>query len=105
VDKIKDLYFPKPGEKELKRVTGLGGFFFRAKDSKGLTSWYKKHLGLNTDDYGWTFWWKDAEGNDGSTQWSVMKEETSYFNPSEKQFMQNFRVHDLDSLLEKLRLE
>lgn len=106
VDKIKELFFPETeGETELKRVTGIGGFFFRAKDSKGLTEWYNKHLGLDTNEYGCTFWWKDAAGNDCSTQWSAMKETTNYFDPSEKQFMQNFRVHDLDALLERLKAE
>lgn len=105
VDKIKQLYFPDTAEKSLERVTGIGGFFFRAKDPKMLNQWYRERLGLDTNDYGWTFWWKDAEGNDCCTQWSTMKENTDYFNPSEKQFMQNFRVADLDALLEKLKAE
>ena len=105
VDKIKRLYFPESTEKPFQRVTGIGGFFFRSKDPKALNNWYRKHLGLQTDDYGWTFWWKDAAGNDCSTQWSTMKESTEYFNPSTKQFMQNFRVADLDGLLEKLKEE
>lgn len=105
-DKIKTIYFPvQNSADELKRVTGIGGFFFRAKDPKALTAWYGKHLGLDTNEYGCTFWWKDAAGNNCSTQWSAMKESTNYFNPSEKQFMQNFRVHDLDALLERLKSE
>ncbi|WP_435579400.1 VOC family protein [Gilvibacter sp.] len=88
-----------------KRVTGLGGFFFKTKDPKAVKDWYKQHLGLNTDDYGCTFWWKDAEGNDCSTQWSPFKEDTEYFKPSEKQFMMNFRVADLEGLLKTLKEE
>ncbi|MDC7996571.1 VOC family protein [Gilvibacter sediminis] len=88
-----------------KRVTGLGGFFFKTKDPKAVKDWYKQHLGLNTDDYGCTFWWKDADGNDCSTQWSPFKEDTEYFKPSEKQFMMNFRVADLESLLKTLKEE
>ena len=88
-----------------KRVTGLGGFFFKTKDPDNIKSWYKKHLGIPTDQYGWSFWWKDAEGKDGMTQWSPFKEDTSYFNPSEKQFMMNFRVENVRELLKALEKE
>ncbi|WP_395054903.1 VOC family protein [Flavobacterium sp.] len=89
----------------MQRVTGLGGVFFKAQNSKELLSWYGKHLGLKTDDYGSTFWWKDKNGNDCATQFSPMSEKTNYFNPSEKQFMLNFRVANLESLLEVLKQE
>ena len=56
-----------------KRVTGLGGIFFKTKDSKATKAWYGKHLGLPVDDYGCTFWWKDEEGNKASTQWSPLR--------------------------------
>ncbi|MBF0693998.1 MAG: hydroxyacid dehydrogenase [Flavobacterium sp.] len=106
VDKIKVLLFPEAfATAPLKRVTGIGGIFFKSRDSKALVSWYQKHLGLNTDDYGCTFWWKDMQGNDCSTQWSPFAETTEYFLPSEKPFMQNFRVYDLEALLEQLQLE
>lgn len=106
VDKIKQLYFgEEKAEQEQKRVTGIGGFFFKSEDPKTLKDWYKKHLGLNTDDYGCTFWWKNNEGEDCSTQWSPFKSDTSYFSPSEKQFMQNFRVENLEGLLAKLKEE
>jgi D-3-phosphoglycerate dehydrogenase len=105
VDKIKSIYFPKEEKQELKKVTGIGGFFFKAKDSKKLVDWYHKHLGLKTDQYGSTFWWKDKEGNDCSTQWSPFAEDTTYFLPSEKQFMQNFRVENLLHLLDELKNE
>ena len=87
------------------RVTGLGGVFFKTKDPDGIKEWYKTHLGLNTDQYGCTFWWKDKEGKDCSTQWSPFKEDTKYFEPSEKQFMMNFRVENLVALLEALKAE
>lgn len=87
------------------RVTGLGGFFFRTEDPKGLKNWYGKHLGLPVDDYGCTFWWKDKEGNDCSTQWSTFPKDTKYFQPSEKQFMMNFRVENLVELLAVLKEE
>lgn len=105
-DKIKALYFDTANpEAEEKRVTGIGGVFFKSENPSQLRDWYKKHLGLNTDNYGWSFWWKDKEGNDALTQWSPFAANTTYFQPSEKQFMQNFRVHDLDSLLVKLKEE
>jgi len=110
VDKIKVLY--GLGDKKTRLqpsqeygVSGLGGFFFKTKDPDSLKAWYKKHLGLNTDQYGCTFWWKDKEGNDCSTQWSPFKEDTTYFAPSEKQYMMNLRVKDLLKLLEQLATE
>ena len=87
------------------RVTGLGGFFFKSKDPNNVKKWYSEHLGLNTDQYGCTFWWKDKEGNDCSTQWSPMNEDTDYYKPSEKQFMMNFRVENLEELLKVLKDE
>lgn len=110
VDKIKNLYGLSGNEKRLLPaqefgVSGLGGFFFKTKDPDAIKSWYKKHLGMNTDQYGWTFWWKDRDGNDCSTQWSPFKDDTSYFAPSEKPFMMNMRVKNLDKLLEQLKVE
>ena len=88
-----------------KRVTGLGGFFFKTKDPDHIKEWYKKHLGIPTDNYGWTFWWKDENCRDCSTQWSPFKMDTKYFEPSEKPFMMNFRVENLRELLAALREE
>ncbi|PZD78494.1 VOC family protein [Mesonia sp. K7] len=88
-----------------KRVTGIGGFFFKTEDPKKTKDWYQKHLGLNTDEYGCTFWWKDNEGNDCSTQWSPFKKDTKYFEPSQKEFMMNFRVENLVELLDELKKE
>ena len=87
------------------RVTGLGGFFFKTEDPKKTKDWYKNHLGLNTDDYGCTFWWKDEKGNKCSTQWSPFKNDTTYFEPSKKEFMMNFRVENLKELLDILKSE
>lgn len=89
----------------MKRVTGLGGFFFKTKDPKTTKEWYGKHLGLPVDDYGCTFWWIDKDGNDCSTQWSPFKEDTNYFSPSKKEFMMNFRVENLVELLKVLKKE
>lgn len=103
VQKIKDFYYPEQQTKQQAGVTGLGGFFFKARDNKALMEWYGKHLGLEINEYGSTFWWKDKQGNDCSTQWSVFKEETTYLEPSLKPFMQNFRVDNLEQLLQQLQ--
>ncbi|WP_339713477.1 VOC family protein [uncultured Kriegella sp.] len=87
------------------RVTGLGGFFFKSENPNKIKEWYKNHLGLATDQYGCTFWWKDKENNDCSTQWSPMEEKTAYFKPSQKPFMMNFRVENLVELLDVLKKE
>lgn len=106
VDKIKAKYAPQSEiTKPEPRVTGVGGFFFKTQNPAELKQWYHKHLGLPTDDYGATFWWKDQQGNDCSTQWSPFEADTNYFEPSQKDFMQNFRVADLESLLKKLTAE
>ena len=106
VDKIKRIYKPEAETtSEEKKVTGIGGVFFKSKDPKVLVAWYGKHLGLKTDAYGSSFWWKDEKGNDCLTQWSPFAEDTDYFAPSGKPFMQNFRVENLNRLLEQLKAE
>ena len=88
-----------------KRVTGIGGIFFKTKNPDKTKEWYKTHLGLNTDDYGCTFWWKDENGNKCSTQWSPFNANTEYFSPSKKEFMINYRVENLEELLRILKEE
>jgi predicted enzyme related to lactoylglutathione lyase len=88
-----------------KRVTGLGGVFFKTRNPDMIKEWYRDRLGLNTDQYGCTFWWKDDSGKSCSTQWSPFKEDTTYFNPSKKSFMMNFRVENLVELLDTLKKE
>ena len=106
VDKIESVFLEKPKEEiKLKRVTGLGGFFFKTQNPQLLKEWYKKHLDLPVDDYGCSFGWKNENGDACSTQWSPFKDDTNYFNPSKKEFMQNFRVDDLEGLLKKLSEE
>lgn len=87
------------------RVTGIGGIFFKTKDSKATKAWYGKHLGLPVDDYGCTFWWKDEAGKKASTQWSPFKEDTTYFKPSKQPFMVNFRVENINNLITVLKSE
>jgi predicted enzyme related to lactoylglutathione lyase len=90
----------------MKRVTGIGGIFFKSKDPDGLREWYRKHLGIESESWGATLRWRDdPRADSGTTAWSVMPETTKYFQPSDKPFMINFRVADLTSLLEQLRAE
>jgi len=88
-----------------KRVTGIGGLFFKTTNPKESKDWYQKHLGFDTDDWGCTFWWKDKDGNKCSTQWSPMAKDSDYFKPSKKEFMFNYRVENLVELLEVLKSE
>ena len=88
-----------------KRVTGLGGFFFKTKNPDKVKQWYGKHLGLPVDAYGCSFWWKDKEGNDCSTQCSPFPTDTKYYEPSKKEFMFNYRVENLHELLVVLKKE
>lgn len=88
-----------------KRVTGIGGVFFKARDPKALLEWYKMHLGIDTNAYGWMFKWEDDKLPAPMTQLGVFEEDTDYFDPSGNAWMINFRVEDLDGLLEVLRSE
>ena len=91
----------------MKKVTGIGGVFFKCKDPKAVKDWYQKHLGLETNEYGASFEW--YEGPDSSkkalTQWTPFSENTKYFNPSQKEFMINYRVENLEALIEELQKE
>jgi predicted enzyme related to lactoylglutathione lyase len=91
----------------MKRVTGIGGIFFKCKDPKAVNEWYKTHLGLDTSPYGVSFEWRDAEDSTkkGLTQWAPFAENTEYFQPSEKEFMINYRVENLEALVEELKKE
>lgn len=91
----------------MKRVTGIGGIFFKCNDPDKMKEWYKTHLGLDTNEYGATFEWKEASDStkNGSTQWSPFPETTKYFEPSAKDFMVNYRVADLEALVEELKKE
>lgn len=90
-----------------KRVTGIGGIFFKCKDPKKVREWYKTHLGLNTNNYGSVFEWRQAADSTkkGFTQWSPFGEKTKYFEPSAKDYMINYRVENMDKLVEQLKRE
>ncbi len=89
----------------MKRVTGIGGIFFKAEDPKALNAWYQKHLGFETTEWGTTFSWKETGGAEGQTVWNAMKATSNYFDPSQKPFMINYRVADLASLMPELEAE
>jgi len=88
-----------------KRVTGIGGIFFKTDNANATKEWYKKHLGFDTDQWGCTFWWIDENGKKCSTQWSPFEKDTTYFNPSTKDHMFNYRVENLKELLAALKSE
>lgn len=91
----------------MKRVTGIGGIFFKCKDPKKVKEWYQKHLGLNTNEYGAVFeWYQGADSTQkGFSQWSPFSEKTKYFEPSTKEFMINYRVENLATLVSVLKQE
>ena len=91
----------------MKKVTGIGGIFFKCKDPNKMKEWYKIHLGLNTSDYGATFEWREVDDSTkkGSTTWSPFAGTTKYFEPSTKDFMINYRVENLEALVEELKKE
>lgn len=89
----------------LRKATGIGGIFFKCKDPKKLREWYQTNLGLNTNQYGAVFEWRQGAdaAKKGYTQWSPFKETTTYFAPSPKDFMINYRVENMDALLAQLK--
>lgn len=91
----------------MKKVTGIGGIFFKTKDPQKTKDWYQKHLGLQTDEYGTSFEWRDAEEpkKKGYTAWSPFEEKTNYFGESGQEFMINYRVENLEELVSQLELE
>ena len=90
---------------ETKKVTGIGGIFFKCKDPKKMRTWYQTHLGLNTNQYGAVFEWRQGADSSkkGFTNWSPFRETTKYFEPSTKDFMINYRVENIRVLVEQLK--
>lgn len=93
-----------------KRITGIGGVFFKAKDPAKLMAWYHKHLGVRPESNGSSssiFQWRerDDERKVAYTVWAIFPRDTKYFDPSQSAFMINYRVQDLDRLLEQLKNE
>lgn len=87
------------------KVTGIGGIFFKTKDPEATRKWYGKHLGLAIDDYGSAFEFRNANKPDeiNYLRWGTFADTTDYFDPSEKEFMVNYRVNNLEALVDELR--
>ncbi len=97
----------KKTNNHMKRVTGIGGIFFKCHDPEKVKQWYKTHLGLNTDPYGTKFDWREEDDSTkkGYTLWTPFADKTKYFEPSSKDFMINYRVENLEALVEELKKE
>ena len=95
----------KSENQTMKKVTGIGGIFFKTKDPVKMREWYQTHLGLDTDQYGTNFEWRQGADPEkkGFTQWSPFSENTRYFEPSGKDFMINYRVENLEALVAELK--
>ena len=92
----------------MKRVTGIGGIFFKAKDAPALQAWYKRHLGIDVQEWGGAaFIWVDAEGKPagGTTIWSIGPQDGDQFAPSDASFMINYRVEDRSAVVAALKAE
>lgn len=89
------------------RVHAVGGVFFRCEDPAATRDWYQRHLGVNSDEYGSAFTWRRDSNPEqrGFLQWSPFEGSTEYFGSPDQQFMVNYRVDDLDGLLERLRAD
>ena len=91
-----------------RRVTGLGGVFFKARDPQALATWYRERLGLPVEDGGFAvLQWRehDDPARLGSTVWAVFDDKTDYLGPATQRAMINYRVADLDAVLGALRKE
>ncbi|MBK7406979.1 MAG: VOC family protein [Saprospirales bacterium] len=87
------------------RVIGIGGIFFKCKDPEKLKAWYSSHFGFQPDQYGYLFKFSksDHPENQGYLQWSPFAADTTYFAPSEKEYMINYRVDDLEALVSQMQ--
>lgn len=92
----------------MKRVTGIGGIFIKARDPEAMIAWYRQHLGIDIQDWGGTtFHWHTPEepNENGATVWSIFPASSTYFEPSSAPFMVNYRVANLEEMLAALREE
>jgi catechol 2,3-dioxygenase-like lactoylglutathione lyase family enzyme len=89
----------------MKKVTGIGGIFFKSTDPQKSRDWYRDNLGLVTNEYGSLFEFRQADKPEekGYTQWSPFAGDTKYFEPSKKEFMINFRVENIENLVAELK--
>lgn len=108
-DNTKDLNQVKQNESVMKdtipKVTGIGGIFFKSKNPEKTREWYGKNLGLAINEYGSPFEFRNANRPEeiNYLNWNAFNDETDYFDPSEKEFMINYRVQNIEGLVRKLR--
>lgn len=89
----------------MKKVTGLGGIFFKSKDVEATRKWYEHHLGIPSGEFGANFAWRDAEHPETGkkyTAWNPFRQDSGYFDPGEQEFMINYRVDNLEDLMAEL---
>lgn len=98
-ENVRDNSAPEP------KVTGIGGIFFFSEDPAKTRQWYADNLGLAVNEWGSTFESRNAQRPEeiNYLQWSPFKQGSNYFSPSVKEFMINYRVQNLEGLMEKLR--
>lgn len=91
----------------MKKVTGVGGIFFKCDDPQNMKAWYAKNLGFPVEKYGTMFTWRnfDDPSKEGSTVWSPFAKDTTYFAPSQKDFMINYRVENIEELVKQLKAD
>jgi predicted enzyme related to lactoylglutathione lyase len=87
----------------MKKVTGIGGIFFKCKDPNKVKEWYKTHLGIDAGQYGASFEWYQTQK--AHTQWNLNSETAKLYEPSTKDFMINYRVENMEALVEELKKE
>ena len=89
----------------MKKVTGIGGIFFKSDNPEKIKKWYHENLGLVIDAYGSPFEFRNANKPEeiNYLQWSPFKKDTKYFEPSKKEFMINYRVENLVHLIQQLK--
>lgn len=87
------------------KVVGVGGIFFFSDNPKETREWYAKNLGMDVSDWGASFEFRNADRPDeiNSLQWCPFKKGSEYFAPSKKEFMINYRVQNIEALVEKLK--
>jgi len=95
----------KAKEAQMEQVTGIGGVFFKAKDPKGMATWYQRNLGIQSKGGHADFTWREKERPEeiGHTAWAIFPSNTTYFGESQSSLMINYRVSNLDRMLEQLR--
>lgn len=89
----------------MKKITGIGGIFFKCKDVAAMNEWYAQNLGMPAGEHGTAFLWKEEDAPDktGMTLWSPFPADSKYFEPSGKDFMINYRVENIEALVEELK--